>query len=363
MARPAPPHNPLRNANPTRSTHAPSPRETCRCPRCAAAAARSRWPRKRRVTATAAKATVRVGGYIQARETYRSDTKLTATLNRARFSADGSLPAGFTYRVLVEYEAGGTAATAASVSLRDAYVRWTRQAFSVTAGQYKTPFSPEYIMSITQVETADRAAVVDSIATKRDIGVMAQYTVGSYGTLAVGIFNGEGQNRIVNVDSSSLIVARIAARPIAFVTLGSQHRRLRRGQHPLWRRRLGRVPGAAGPGRIHLAEPAHDGPGGQGVVRPDRLQGPALGTTRRSAGADSSVRRLPAPSGTSRRPAGSTFGSGRPSPPPRQLRLAPDRHAGHTPRIADVASPGPLLSIRPVGAVIFVVPLPQGRRR
>ncbi|HTC24489.1 MAG TPA: porin [Gemmatimonadales bacterium] len=170
---------------------------------------------------TAAKATIRVGGYIQARETYRSDTRLTATLNRARLSADGSLPAGFTYRVLVEYEAGGTATTAASVSLRDAYVRWTRQAFSVTAGQYKTPFSPEYIMSITQVETADRAAVVDSIATKRDIGVMAQYTVGSYGTLAVGIFNGEGQNRIVNVDSSSLIVARVAARPIPFVTLGA----------------------------------------------------------------------------------------------------------------------------------------------
>jgi hypothetical protein len=60
---------------------------------------------------SAARFTVRVGGYIQARETYRSDTKLTATLNRARLSADGGLPAGFSYRVLVEYEAGGTATT------------------------------------------------------------------------------------------------------------------------------------------------------------------------------------------------------------------------------------------------------------
>src|SRR5580765_4495867 len=75
--------------------------------------------------------TVKVGGYIQARETYRSDTKLTATLNRARLSADGNLTAGFTYRVLVEYQASGTATAAASVSLRDAYIRWTRQAFSV----------------------------------------------------------------------------------------------------------------------------------------------------------------------------------------------------------------------------------------
>jgi phosphate-selective porin len=170
---------------------------------------------------SAARFTVRVGGYIQARETYRSDTKLTATLNRARLSADGGLPAGFTYRVLVEYEAGGTAATAARVSLRDAYIRWTRQGFSVTAGQYKTPFSPEYIMSITLVETADRATVVDSIATKRDIGVMAQYTLGSYGTASLGIFNGEGQNRIVNVDSSSLVVGRLAVRPTGFLTLGT----------------------------------------------------------------------------------------------------------------------------------------------
>ncbi len=166
-------------------------------------------------------ASIKVGGYIQARETYRSDTKLTATLNRARLSADGNLAAGFTYRVLVEYEAGGTATTAASVSLRDAYVRWTRQSFSVTAGQYKTPFSPEYIMSITLVETADRSTVVDSIATKRDIGVMAQYTVGSYGAVSLGIFNGEGQNRIVNVDSSSLVVGRVAVRPTGFLTLGT----------------------------------------------------------------------------------------------------------------------------------------------
>jgi len=164
---------------------------------------------------------VKVGGYIQARETYRSDTKLTATLNRARLSADGNLTGGFTYRVLVEYEAGGTATTAASVSLRDAYIRWTRQAFSVTAGQYKTPFSPEYIMSITLVETADRATVIDSIATKRDIGVMAQYTLGRYGAVSLGIFNGEGQNRIVNVDSSSLVVGRVAVRPTGFLTLGT----------------------------------------------------------------------------------------------------------------------------------------------
>lgn len=164
--------------------------------------------------------TVKVGGYIQARETWRDDSKLTATLNRARIFAEGSLTAGFSYRIMAEYESGGTASTAATVSLRDAYIRWTRGDFSVTAGQYKTPFSPEYITSITQIETADRSTVVDSLATKRDIGVMGQYTYGSYLTVQGGIFNGEGQNRIVNVDSSSLVVGRVAVRPLAVVTIG-----------------------------------------------------------------------------------------------------------------------------------------------
>jgi hypothetical protein len=165
--------------------------------------------------------TVKVGGYIQARETWRDDSKLTATLNRARIFAEGSLTAGFSYRIMGEYESGGTVSTAASVALRDAYIRWTRGDFSVTAGQYKTPFSPEYITSITMIETADRSTVVDSLATKRDIGVMAQYSYRGYVTLSGGIFNGEGQNRIVNVDSSSLVVARVAVRPVGFLTLGT----------------------------------------------------------------------------------------------------------------------------------------------
>ena len=165
--------------------------------------------------------TVKVGGYIQARETWRDDSKLTATLNRARISAEGSLTAGFSYRIMAEYESGGNASTAASVSLRDAYVRWTRGDFSIVAGQYKTPFSPEYITSITMVETADRSTVVDTLATKRDIGVMGLYSYRGYVTVAAGIFNGEGQNRIVNVDSSSLVVTRIAVRPMGIVSLGT----------------------------------------------------------------------------------------------------------------------------------------------
>ena len=166
--------------------------------------------------------TVKVGGYIQARVAGQEvGPTLTGTLNRARAYVEGNLTAGFTYRLMAEYEAGGTATTAASVSLRDAYIRWTRGDLVVWAGQFKTPFSPEFITSITQVETADRATVVDSLAPKRDIGAMVAYAFRPYLTLQAGFFNGEGQNRIVNTDSTNLVVARVTVRPIPFVTLGS----------------------------------------------------------------------------------------------------------------------------------------------
>ena len=55
-----------------------------------------------------------------------SGQRSDGTLNRARAYVEGNLTAGFTYRIMAEYEAGGNASTAASVSLRDAYIRWTR---------------------------------------------------------------------------------------------------------------------------------------------------------------------------------------------------------------------------------------------
>lgn len=40
-------------------------------------------------------------------------------------------------------------------------------------GQFKTPFTREFITSPADLETADRSTVVDSLAPRRDIGVMA----------------------------------------------------------------------------------------------------------------------------------------------------------------------------------------------
>ena len=164
-------------------------------------------------------------GYVQARETWQEHIGAIATINRARVGIEGTLPNRFSYRVLVEMEVPAGAKSPATPSLRDAYIRWSRAPWSIWAGQYKTPFSREFVTSITAIETADRATVVDSLATKRDIGVMGDVAIGPYATIALGVFNGEGQNASTNRDSTVLLVSRATARIIPQLTVGGSFAR------------------------------------------------------------------------------------------------------------------------------------------
>ena len=163
----------------------------------------------------------RLGGYIQLRETAAEGIGLSAALNRARFSADGSLPSRFSYRLLVETEASAGIRNPATVSLREAIVRWAPGSFALTAGQFKTPFSREYLLPVPVLETPDFAAVVDSLSPKYDVGVMGEYALGPVASVFLGVFNGEGQNAIANRDSTVLPIARLVVRPIAQIGLAS----------------------------------------------------------------------------------------------------------------------------------------------
>ena len=164
---------------------------------------------------------VRWSGYIQARETYQDEVGLTSSINRARLSAAGTVRGEVSWRVQGEFRTGNVGTGRASVSLQDAYIRWVRGTLGVQIGQFKTPFTREFITSLAEVETADRAFVVDTLAPKRDIGIMADYAVGGRGALTVGLFNGDGQNVTTNADSSLMGVARASYRVIPFVALGA----------------------------------------------------------------------------------------------------------------------------------------------
>ena len=164
---------------------------------------------------------VRFSGYLQGRETYQQGVGLTATLNRARLTTTGTLPGSIAWRLQGEFRTGSVGTGRASVSLQDAYVRWTRGGLGLQVGQFKTPFTREFLTPLPEVETADRSTVVDSLAPKRDIGLMADYAVGGRGTAALGVFNGNGQNVTSNPDSNVLAIARVTYRPIPFLVLGA----------------------------------------------------------------------------------------------------------------------------------------------
>ena len=163
---------------------------------------------------------VKISGYLQARETWQKDIGLTGSINRARLTATGGIATDFTWRVQGEFRTGNVGAGRASVRLTDGYIRWKRKDLGIQVGQYKTPFTREYMTSLAELETADRSAAVDSLAPKRDLGIMADYEIRKKVTLYAGLFNGEGENTTANRDSTLLGVARVAVRPIPDVSVG-----------------------------------------------------------------------------------------------------------------------------------------------
>jgi hypothetical protein len=91
----------------------------------------------------------------------------------------------------------------------------------VTAGEFKTPFTREYLIPVPALELADLATVIDSLAPKYDVGVMGDCALGALATIQAGVFNGEGANAIANRDSTVLVVGRVTARPIPQLGLGA----------------------------------------------------------------------------------------------------------------------------------------------
>jgi hypothetical protein len=133
----------------------------------------------------------------------------------------GALNRGFSYKFQAEFRTGNVGTGKASVSLTDAYIRWAHQELGVQVGQFKTPFAREYLISIAELESLDFSTVVDSLAPKRDIGIMVDIKAGQQLSLSVGAFNGDGLNVTANRDSTVLGVARATFRPIPALLVGA----------------------------------------------------------------------------------------------------------------------------------------------
>src|SRR6185437_14611776 len=100
---------------------------------------------------------------------------IVGTINRARLAAAGAVLGNVTWKIQGEFRTGNVGTGKASVSLQDAFIRWQHHDLGVQAGQFKTPFTREFVTSLADLETADRSTVVDSLAPKRDLGLMGEY--------------------------------------------------------------------------------------------------------------------------------------------------------------------------------------------
>lgn len=88
------------------------------------------------------------------------------------------------------------------------------RAFRIRAGQQKTPSNRSLLNSDKNTLFPERGHN-DSLAPRRDMGVQVRGALGrNHLEYGVGVFNGEGRNRVNNVNRKFLYVARLAVSPL-----------------------------------------------------------------------------------------------------------------------------------------------------
>ena len=83
-----------------------------------------------------------------------------------------------------------------------------------SAGQFKAPFSKEYLTYAADLDFVNRARVTELLSPRRDIGVqLSGKFADNLFEYRAGIFNGNGPNKIYNDNNSFLYVGRLALTP------------------------------------------------------------------------------------------------------------------------------------------------------
>jgi hypothetical protein len=171
----------------------------------------------------------RFSGYVSVRQTWRDDTS-TFVINRARLTVMARPLPYAAVRIQTDFSAVGQSRgdTIPPISLTDAYVQlsrddsvgWLRHLRpALLAGQFRTPFSLEFLTSFSQLLTANRSQASDRLAKRRDIGVLGQVRVSDIVTLMATLVNGEGPNRARNTDGHQLTVVRLTLLPVPWAQL------------------------------------------------------------------------------------------------------------------------------------------------
>jgi hypothetical protein len=175
----------------------------------------------------------RFSGYVSARETVRDDSS-TFVLNRARLTMHVLAVRFAAVRVQVDFAgiAGTSGDTVPGTVLTDAFVELVLPDTSSVAarllrpalviGQFRTPFSLEYLTPFSRLTTVNRSQAVDRLSTRRDLGALAQLRFARFATLTGAAVNGEGPNRTRNPDGKQMAVGRLTVFPIPSVAVSGK---------------------------------------------------------------------------------------------------------------------------------------------
>lgn len=162
---------------------------------------------------TSAAEKMKIGGYLQTRyDVYDYSGKTDQfSIKRARIGISGNVIENVDYKLEFDLVKGSK-----NDLLTDAWVKFTKfpQA-NITIGQFKIPFSEEYLTSSSALDTIERALPVGKMATEYDIGVMLDGKLFDkklgYG---IAFVNGAGGNSSDDNDEKD-IVRRVVFSPWA----------------------------------------------------------------------------------------------------------------------------------------------------
>jgi phosphate-selective porin OprO and OprP len=176
---------------------------------------------------------MQLSGYSQVRfQAFDEKTKRDGfDIRRARLDLKGNVTPYFSYRVQADLSS--------SPKLIDGYGEIKlAEYFTVTAGQFKVPFSLENLTSSNKLESIDRSQVVEALVARgkdvignqngRDIGIQVSGTFLKIKNIPVveyriGVFNGSGINVADTANSAKDIVGRLIVTPVKGLSFGGSY--------------------------------------------------------------------------------------------------------------------------------------------
>ncbi|MDY6989176.1 MAG: porin [Thermodesulfobacteriota bacterium] len=125
--------------------------------------------------------------------------------------------------------------TDVGVMLQDAFFTYDAHPFfNVTVGQFKSRFSPSYLVAGPVLPLCERPLVIDKLARRREVGMSIESAIDGQCDCrgmgakvynkpifyAVGLYNGNGFNKMRNDNENLMVTGMLLWRPLPYINFG-----------------------------------------------------------------------------------------------------------------------------------------------